>query len=199
MRACIATVFIMLFAATASAQFQQGDLEMMLLGTAGSMSGKITYTSKANPQLNFENDDSHTYGYLSFTPAYYFIDGLAGELEIGIRAMEGMRPSQAVILNLAYTHQLSRSAVALFARAGYGMSNSYAVPVFLDLYGGRSDEFDVSIINLGAGAKFLVGRTALIRTELNYRIQSMEEDTEFSTSERTLGTVALMIGVGIIL
>ncbi len=199
MKACIATVFIVLFAATASAQFKQGDLELTMLGTAGSTTEKITYSSKSSPLLDFESDDSHTYGYLSLAPAYYFIDGLAGELELGLRAMEGVRPMQSIIINLAYTHQLPRSSVALFARAGYGMSNSYGIPVFLELYGGRSDEFDISIINLGAGAKFLVGRTAFIRTELNYRIQSMDDETDFSTTERTLSSIALFLGVGIVI
>lgn len=199
MKACIAVIMIVLLTSAASAQFRQGDFEMMLLGTAGSFTEKVEYTSKTNPSLNMESDDSHTYGYLAIAPAYYFIDGLAAELELGVRAMEGGRPAQSAILNLAFTHQLRGSAVALFARAGYGMGNSWSIPVFLDLGSGRSDEFDISIINLGAGAKFMVGRSAFIRTELNYRIQNYSHDTDFSESDYTYNTIAVLLGVGLVL
>jgi hypothetical protein len=199
MKACIAAIMIVLLTSAASAQFRQGDFEMMLLGTAGSFTEKVEYTSKINPALNGSSDESNTYAYIAIAPAYYFIDGLAAELELGLRAMEGGRPAQSAILNLAFTHQLRGSAVALFARAGYGMANSYSIPVFLDLGSGRSDEFDISIINLGAGAKFMVGRSAFIRTELNYRIQNYSYDTDFSESDYTYNTIAVLLGVGLVL
>ena len=197
MRVCLSAILILLLASVASAQFKQGDFEMTLLGTVGSINETREYTS--NDVEIDDYDESHSYGYVSFMPAYYLIDGLAAELEIGIRAMEGIRPMQAVILNLGYTHKLPGSALALFGRVGYGLSNATSIPVFLDMYDGRSDDFDVSIINLGAGAKILVSRSAFIRAELNYRIQSYERGSDLLTIDYAYSSMALQFGVGLVL
>jgi hypothetical protein len=199
MKASFVVIMTVLLTSAASAQFKQGDFELMLLGTAGSFTEKVEYTSKINPTLSGESDESHTYGYIAIAPAYYFIDGLAAELELGIRATDDARPRHSAILNLAFTHHLRGSAIALFARAGYGMANSYSIPVFMDISSGRTDGFDISIINLGAGAKFMFTRSAFIRTELNYRIQSYTLDTDFSESDFTYNTIALLFGVGLVL
>lgn len=198
MRVCLSAILVLLLASVASAQFRQGDFEMTLLGTVGSMNETREYTSN-DLELDDDYDESHSYGYVSFMPAYYLIDGLAAELEIGIRAMEGISPMQAVILNLGYTHKLPGSALALFGRVGYGLSNSWSIPVFLEQYGGRSDDFDVSIINVGAGAKILVSRSAFIRAELNYRIQSYERGSDLLTIDYTYSSMALLFGVGLVL
>lgn len=199
MRVCLSAILVLLIASVASAQFKQGDFEMSLLGTVGSMNEKREYSSSTGFEFDDDYDESHSYGYVSFMPAYYLIDGLAAELEIGIRAMEGVRPMQAVILNLGYTHKLPGSALALFGRVGYGLSNSWSIPVFLEQYGGASDKFDVNIINVGAGAKILVSRSAFIRAELNYRIQSYERDSGVLTTDYSYNTMALLFGVGLVL
>jgi hypothetical protein len=192
-------MLLLFVASSASAQFKQGNFEMMLLGTVGSFSEKNTYASKISPTLNYESDASHTYMYMSFLPAWYVINGLALELELGLRAMEEVKPTQSVILNAAYTHQLQRSSLALFARAGYGVANGTSIPVFLDLMAGRTEGFDVSIINLGAGMKIRAGGSGLIRAEINYRIQNLTHETDLSKSEYTYGTISLLLGVGVIL
>ncbi|MFZ1731058.1 MAG: hypothetical protein WBQ23_07090 [Bacteroidota bacterium] len=199
MRLSLFIALLLCFAASASAQFKQGNVELMLLGTAGSFSDKSTYTSKISPTLNYESDESHTYLYVSIMPSWYFIDRLAAELELGLRAMEEVRPTQSVILHVAYTQPLARSPLALFARAGYGVANGYSIPVFLELMSDRTDGFDVSIINLGAGLKIRAGGSALIRGEINYRIQSLTQETDFSKSEQTYGTLSLLLGVGVLL
>jgi len=197
-RATLIVVLMLIITAGADAQFRQGDFEFMLSGTVGSLSENFKYTSKVNPQFSDESDDSHSYAYFSLLPSWYIIDGLAAELELGLRASEGSKPVQAVVLNASYTHPLRRSAVALFARAGYGVSNGYTIPLYADLVP-RTDDFDVNIINLGAGVKIRPGGSGLIRAEINYRIQSYERDTELSTYEYSFGALSVLLGVGIIL
>lgn len=198
MKACLTAALVVLLASAASAQFKKGDFEMMLLGTVGSHTEttKVTYTGTSG--FTVEDDDTHSYAYFSLSPAYYFIDRLAAELELGVRASEGDKPAQTAILHLAYTHPLPRSSVALFARAGYGVSNGYTVPIFYEQVRSTQD-FDISIINLGAGAKFMLGRTALLRAEINYRIQSWSEEDGNFKGEWTRNTLALLLGVGVVL
>lgn len=198
MKACLTAALIVLLASAASAQFKKGDFEMMLLGTVGSHTEKTKITYEGSSSLESEYDESHSYAYVSFLPAFYVIDGLAAELELGLRASEGDRPTQTAILHLAYTHPLPRSSVALFARAGYGMSNGFSVPVFYEQVRWSKD-FDISIINLGAGAKFMLGRTALLRAEINYRMQSYTEEEGMMKGEWTRNTIALLMGVGVVL
>ncbi|MBE0643081.1 MAG: hypothetical protein IH600_03290 [Bacteroidetes bacterium] len=198
MRTTIVIVLMLVLTAGASAQFKKGNFELMLSGTAGSFSENFKYTSKTSELFNDESDESHTYAYLSFMPSWYIIDGLSAEVELGLRAMEGSEPTQAVILNASYTHALRKSPVAFFARAGYGISNGYSVPIFYELVG-RTDGFDINIINLGAGLKIRTGGSGLIRAEINYRIQSYTTETALATYDHTYGALSLMLGVGVML
>lgn len=198
MKAFLTAALVVLLASAASAQFKKGDLEMMLLGTVGSRTESTKYTINGPPKVESESDESSSYAYVSFLPAYYFVDGLAAELELGLRASEGARPTQTVILHLAYTQPLARSPIALFARAGYGMSNGFSTPVFFEQVHATND-FDISIINLGAGAKFMLGRKALLRAEINYRMQSYTSDSALSTWELSRNTLALLFGLGVVL
>lgn len=198
MKSYLIIALLLCFAGTASAQYEKGDFEMMLLGTAGSMTETNKVTINSPVAYEISSDETNSYAYLSLTPAYYIIDKLAAELELGLRAMEGGKPTQTFIFHLAYTQPLVGSSLALFARAGYGLSNGYSVPIFYEQVR-SSNDFDIGIVNLGAGAKIMAGRHALIRAEINYRMQSASEDSAFGTSEWTRSTIAILLGVGIIL
>jgi hypothetical protein len=129
-------------------------------------------------------------------PGYYLIDGLSIELEYGLMAVEDSRPFHSIIGNLSYTYPLPESSVALFARAGYGVSNGRALYSVIMSGGG---EMDYGILNLGAGAKILLSRMAYLRGEVNYRSYSKSDSDEFGESTYTLSHIALLFGLGIVL
>ncbi|MCB2205235.1 hypothetical protein KQI65_10840 [bacterium] len=188
--------FLLAFATTAQAQFLPGQFEIMLNGTVGSVSESTSYPSPSGAEVNA--DDSHSYAYIALTPGYYLFRGVSVELELGLRAIEGGPPAQSVLGNLSYTHAFRTSPVALFARAGGGLSNGISLPTFVD-HIRYTEGFDVSVLQAGAGIKIRTGRTGIIRVELLYRHQQYELDYFLTTVDHNINTIALMFGVGLLL
>lgn len=189
---------LLLLASTTNAQYRQGDGEIMLLGTVGSVTSTSELTF-ADPSIAGSTSSSERlYMYLAATPAYYLVNGLSAELELGVRALKGARPAQSAVLHLSYTQSRRRSIVAWFLRGGYGLANGLAVPVY-DNISRLTDGFDVGIVSLGAGLKIRPGGRGLIRVEANYRIQMYETGNEFYTMDHTVSSLALLLGVGFVL
>ena len=134
------------------------------------------------------------YANISAIPTYYIVDNIAVDLELSYLASESSRPGMSVIGNLSYTYPLGDSILAPFARAGYGIGNSlssyvgpYARPEIL------FSDFDVSIINLGLGVKYLLSPSVNIRSELNYRLTS----TKIEGIDFKVNNLALWMGLAL--
>jgi len=155
------------------AQFKKGDFEFSFTGAFSSMTINNTSTGSFNTQSNSE---TRTTAGISFSPGYYLIDNFSIEAEIGISAVQKMQPSQYVLVNLSYTYLLPESKTALFAHAGYGLSNSVAISYLNNAISLASDNFDVRVLNFGAGIKYLISSTVLLHTEVNYRNHSWTND-----------------------
>ncbi len=198
MRRMLIIAALLLFVSSMHAQYRKGDGELMLLGTAGSMSSTTKYTWDDPGIPGGESSSSRLYLFLAMTSAYYFINGLAAELELGLRAQKGSVPTQSAILHLAYTRRYGRSIVAWFVRGGYGVSNGSSVPIYDEL-NRWSDGFDVGIVSVGAGLKIQPAGRALIRLEANYRMQMYTQELEFATIEYNTDFIALLVGIGLVL
>jgi hypothetical protein len=198
MRRIVMLAGLFMLSAAVHAQYRQGDGELTLLGTLGSVttSSELTYRDPGIP--GSKSSSERLYLYLAATPAYYFIDGLSGELELGVRALKGIRPAQSAVLHLSYTQSRRRSMVAWFLRGGYGVANGLAIPVYENI-ARVSDGFDVGIVSLGAGLKIRPSGRGVIRIEANYRMQMYETEDEYFTMDRTVSTIALLLGVGFVL
>ena len=194
----LVVISVLLLASMAQAQYRQGDAEFMLLGTAGSVtsSSELKFRDPAIPGSTSSSE--RLYMYVATTPSYYFIDGLSAELELGVRALKGERPAQSAILHLSYTQSRRRSIVAWFLRGGYGVANGLAVPVYENI-SRLTEGFDVGVVSLGAGLKLRPGGRGLIRMEVNYRMQMYETLGESYTMDHTISSIALLLGVGVVL
>jgi hypothetical protein len=189
------TIFVILLcglAMSTQAQFKQRDFELALGGTLGTATTKLEYEG-------LSNEETQSYVYLALTPGYYIIDGLSIELDLGLRAMEEVKPGQLALLNLSYTYLLPSTHIGLFGRVGYGISNCVSVPGFLDLdLSRRSEDLDIGVLNAGVGGKFLMSESVFIRTEVNYRIHSYSEDYLGGTADYSQTTLSLLFGIGML-
>jgi hypothetical protein len=176
-------LLLVLGAATAPAQFTKGSWELGLLSSFGSSSLE-------------GSDESQSYFYVSVIPAYYIIDGLAIEPEIGITAdLDNSDNSYFKFIgNLAYTFKLSGNT-SPFVRVGYGISNGIELPYSTGI-GLGDDDVHTNILQFGAGAKILVGQKAAIRLELDYRSQTFSESRR--SSDMTMTNIGMNIGVSLL-
>jgi opacity protein-like surface antigen len=179
-----------------SAQFKKGDVELSFSGSLGSN----TITESSSGGYSFSNSSTEKYLFFSVSPGYYLLDGLSVEPEISFTANQHEQPAQYLLLNLSYTYLLPNSREALFLRAGYGISNSVQMPVLGAAVVHTSDKFNVGVLNLGAGAKFLVTQSVILRAEVNYRSHTWSNDEGYGYSDDyAYSNVGLLVGFSILL
>ena len=194
MRFLLTCLAVLCCAQPLSAQFLAGQYELQLSGTAGSFTERVTIEGPTTEEM----EQSLTYAYVALTPGYYILRGLSLEAELGLRAVEGYRPAQSALLNVSYTRTFRRSPVALFIRGGGGLANGIVHPVSLSSFDTGSD-FDVVILHAGLGVKLRTGNSGYVRIELNYRDQRYEQRSDAYVTSRSIGTIALLFGVGTLL
>ena len=203
MKNAVLLVVLFALAVPANAQFKKGDFELTLLGDLGSVSWESTLSYSFFEGRTSTDDGTTKYAYLALTPGYYIIDGLSVELELGLMAIEKMKPAQHVIGNVSYTHTFDESIFAPFARIGYGVSNSIYLPM-LRIPGRESDKLDIGILNMGLGLKIRLGDVAVFRSEINYKKQAFVREDEYPENEHrkeeiSYNTYSLLLGFGVIL
>ncbi len=172
-------------------QFRKGDVELGLNLGFGSQNSESVIAGNSR-------SSSTTYFVLSAAPAYYLINGLAVELELGVNAIEKIPPVFFILPNIGYTHAINKN-IGLFAHAGYGVANGVPLPNSSVLEKQTSD-LDVKVLNFGAGVKYLVGQNAFIKAELNYRRYSYDINRSYyySPGEQKYSLISLNIGIGIL-
>ena len=159
MKTLSSAMLVIFFASSfTNAQFKQNSWEFGLNGSFGSITSEYSHTyGGGSMSLPTEINSSHsaTYVIFSINPAYYFLDGFSLEPEFGIFANEDESPALYFIGNLSYTYLLPSTKLALFGRAGYGVSNSI-------LYGNMYEQspffkirnkMDMHVFNFGVGIK----------------------------------------------
>jgi opacity protein-like surface antigen len=180
--------------------FTKGSWELSLSGSIGSLGSSREYTYG---NYSDENSDSKFYLQLSAIPAFYIADGLSIEPEINFLFSGSVDPSLSFLASLSYTFRIKNERFAPFIRAGYGISNSLQFPIQSGFLARVSESLDVTIINAGAGLKFLITDNLSFRTELNYRRfnQSESGGSYGYTYEESysLTSVSLLFGFSVLL
>jgi len=187
--------------------FQAGCVELALSGFAGSM--------KQTNSMDIYMQDAVNYFTLNFSLGYYLVNGLSVEPQYGILAYEEGPPAHSLQLGLSYTGRIARSNLALFLRGGFGIANSPSYPIFGNALLSAREKWDVHILTVGAGLKYLVSDAALLKVELNYR-QEKYPDTyvvysytynnynyfpyyEYHTIDLTNSFMGILIGFSVLL
>lgn len=171
--ACAAAL---LACSSAYSQVNQGDWELSLSGTLGSISSSYEYTSPAYSM----SGDPKAQGFVSLAlrPGYYLTEGLEIEPEIYWTAIEEVKPAFCLTANLAYNFNITGSRAVPFIIAGAGKAN--AVPIFQRLIpGSGSDGLDIGVLNAGGGVKLFVSERIAFRAE--YRYQHYEQESSGGT------------------
>lgn len=204
----LTSIAVILFLCTslATAQFKQGDWELGLVGSLGSLS--VTNSYNYNSQYyNYSSSNSvsksYTYAVISVSPAYFIANGFSIEPEFGLFALEEQSPGEYIVGNLSYTYLLPDSKIAIFAHAGYGVSNCILFTYNDIPYNRASQNLDVKLINMGAGLKFLVTSSVILKSEINYLIQNYERDfsDSYSSSQTKIDMnhISLLFGFAFLL
>jgi hypothetical protein len=181
----ITIVALIALYSTSYGHFKQGDLELGFNVGMGMMTTEYKFLSKDySESLNF-------FG-LSVTPGYYIVDGFSIEPEIGITAIEEEYPSFFLLGNLSYTYIQTNSNWGPFIKLGYGISNSYNMFPGEKIYMHSSNEMDLSILNVSAGIKAILGNVLVLRSELNYRAISKDG------SDSSLSWLSVLTGFSIL-
>lgn len=207
MKSLTSIAVILLFCTSlTNAQFKKGDWELGMIGSFGSLSVTNSY-SYSDSYSNYSSSDSksksYTYAILSVSPAYYIADGFSIEPQFGLFALETQSPGGYIIGNLSYTYLLPDSKVAVFAHAGYGLSNCMLFTYNDIPYNRESQDFDVKLINMGVGLKFLVTSSVILKSEVNYLMQKYENDDSdtysSSQTEQDINNISLLFGFAFLL
>jgi hypothetical protein len=202
MKQLICTLAVLLIAASVSnGQYKRGDLEAQFAVGFGSYSYKTTSTFAGSSQ---EHTDTYKHAEFILCPGYYIIDGLSIELELVVLAVEKEKPSQSFLANLSYTYPIPQTMVAPFVHAGYGVTNGFRFPGFIMVgMNDVSDKLDINVLNLGAGAKFLLTKHSAIVAEINYRGYSYSKTSGNApyqyTTDLKFSNIGLLCGLSIIL
>jgi hypothetical protein len=183
-------------------QFEKGDVELSLIGTAG-------YQKETTP--SYSNSESTGYIFINTCVGYYIINGLSIEPQLGLLAVEHISPAQSVLMNLSYTGRIQNSSIALFLRGGYGIANAISSPILAYTPIGPRGKWDVHILNVGAGVKYLLKENIAFRCEINYRTEKYPYEVYHyiysgysysyitETIDRTISSYGIMFGFSVIL
>ncbi len=196
----ISSFLFLISASVIKAQYKTGDFEFSF---SGSFSSMTVENSTNSPYFGSSpNSESRNTMDISFTPGYYITDGFSIEAEFGLIAIEKSKPSQYILFNLGYTYLIPGSRTALFAHGGYGLANSIEIPYFNNAPVLQSNDFNVKVLNLGAGVKYLITSNVIIHAEVNYRNHKWTDEYSgyysYST-DYSISNVGLLLGFSILL
>jgi hypothetical protein len=185
-----AVIAVFLISSFSFSQFQKNNFEIGFNLGVGSSNYETTVSGHTN-------SNSTSFLTLSAAPAYYFFNGVALELELGVTSIERSDPAFFILPNIGYT-RLVGDNVGLFAHIGYGASNGVTIPGSSYMYK-QTSGLDVSVFNFGAGAKYLVGKNAYIKTEVNYRrfAYDIKESYFYADSKQVNSFITLNLGIGL--
>jgi len=173
-------------------QFESGCFE--LGGSFG-----FYYMDSKQKSINQESSDNSTAFICSINPAIYVVKGLSIEPEIGLMIAEETDPGIFLLGNVSYTYLIPEKSFAPYAKVGFGVTNSmFSIPN-VNVFSKTSEDLDITVFNLAAGLKFLINKTAIIKTELNYRKLNYSQESGFAKYDYTLNYLSILIGMSFLI
>lgn len=191
----VSICMLFLTASWSDAQFKKGDLEISF---AGGFTGIITSNLSGESGLAAKSSGSDCLAFFSCCPGYYFLDGFSVEPEFAVLAVKGSRPAQLSLVNLSYTQEISPEKFAAYGLVGYGLSNSIEIVQPTHFLERVANGFDMGVLNAGVGGKVLMTRSAILRFEYNYRMQSRRENVFAVRSDRYV-TLSVLFGFSVLI
>lgn len=177
------------------AAFQKGDVEFGTFLTAGA--SNIDYS-------NYGVTVSQSTNFLiwSVDAGYYVKDNLSIGPEYGLMAVKNVAPASFGIINLSYTFEPKVPKFAAYIKGGVGLGNGLPIPNIIEM-DKLSDNWDVTIYQVGTGIKFLFTNNVLLKGEINYRtvnytIHPVKPPYKYSESLSS-SYITFFIGMGIII
>lgn len=192
---------LFVLSATMIGQFKQKDVELAFSGTLGSWSEKMTSGGSSH-------SESAKYLSLFVEPGFYVADGLSLEPEFGVMALENEPPTFYLLGNVSYTYLPPDSRTAIYALAGYGVSNAVQYPIYNGAIVKLSKKMDVTVLNVGFGIKALVSERVALRVGFNYKDHRYSPENTYnynpygytpSTVEYSYSNVGLLMGFSVLL
>ncbi|MEE9555497.1 MAG: outer membrane beta-barrel protein [candidate division Zixibacteria bacterium] len=147
--------------------------ELSFSGNMGSVSS--SYSGQSN---------SSQFIALTFHPGFFVTENIEIEPEIQWLAADGDKPLLSYSANVAYNFGNPPSTKIPFILLGFGRTNS--IPFNRTLLFRSSDKHDISILNVGAGMKFLAAKNVAFRME--YRHQSFTYSRSFGNTTNKYST-----------
>jgi opacity protein-like surface antigen len=163
------TISLFLMSSFAYAQCEKGNVELSLIGTAGSLQENEEYESRK------QNGDSQKYLMAFFRSGYFLTDNISIEPELSWTAMDETKPALNICGNITYNLPNPNSVIIPFVLAGYGVGNG--IPINHTIFGRSTKDMDIKLLNIGAGAKFKLGKKAALRVE--YRFQKFSFESSY--------------------
>ncbi len=193
MKSALLVISLLLMASLSNAfsQTNRGAWEFSVSGTFASLSSKSESSGRSS-----ESDPENIFSLL-LRPGYFVIDGLEIQPEIYWGASAGDPPSFSFSGNVAYNYMIPGSHVAPFILAGYGVGNG--LPLMERMLGRSSDAFDISVLNLGGGAKFFVTKAVAVNAEYRYQQFSRETTSGSNSTKNTFYFHNVFLGISVFL
>ena len=150
MRAFIFTLILTIVSSVICfAQFEKGSIELSLVGTAGAQKSTAEYRS---------------YAFASTSIDYFIAEYISIQPQVDVLFNPLGPPAESIIANLSGSQRIANSNIAFFVRAGYGRGNSAIYPTTSEMPPRRVvDGWNVRIVNVGGGLKFLISNTAALK------------------------------------
>ena len=195
-------IVLLVICGTGHAESLTGTREVSLAGQMGQvrMVEEYTYRSPFGSSSHTYESTS-TFMTLALRFGWYVYHGLVIEPEVHWSSWESFKPALSLHGNVAYNFNASRKAdkprVIPFILAGYGIGN--AVPFFNTFISSASDDWDVGVLNLGAGTKVFVAENVALRTEYRFQRYSYDEEYSCSSSKFTQSFSNIFFGFSIFL
>ena len=146
-----------------------------------------------------ESNNNSTAFICSLSPAIYVVKGLSIEPEIGLMVADDADPGIFLLGNVSYTYFIPEKSFAPYAKVGFGVTNSmFAIPN-VNVFSKTSKDLDITVLNLAAGLKILINKTAVIKTELNYRKLNYSEESGLAKYDFTLNYLSILIGMSFVI
>jgi opacity protein-like surface antigen len=183
----VVVVLALVSLSTAVSQTNQGAWEFSVSGAFAS------YSSKSENSGHTSESESQNIFSLLFRPGFFVIDGLEILPEVYWGAASDEPPSFSFSGNVAYNYMIPGARVAPFVLAGYGVGNG--LPILERMLGRSSDTFDITVLNLGGGAKIFVTKAVALTAEYRYQQFGRDVSSGSSTTKYTYYFHNVFLGV----
>ncbi len=195
MKAIISTFALtVILSVICMAQFEKGSIELSLVGMAGAQKSTAEYK---------------TYAFASTSIDLFVAEYISIEPQVDVLFNPLGPPAESIIGNISGSQRIANSNIAFFVKAGYGRGNSAIYPMTSEMTPRHVvDGWNVGIVDVGGGIKYLISNKAALKIEANFREETFPTIFYYFSpygqvntyeADVTDSNIALLIGFSIFL